>query len=198
MINTVRLGIFAGIAIAIGGTVFLNVGGIPGAVMFAFGLLAVVHYKLKLYTGTAGYVTRNSWGALGVILLANIFGCFISALLVRYTTPSLIESADAIVMKRLSLGPVKCGLLGIGCGLIMTTAVEFARKQQWLPLIFGVPVFILCGFTHCIADAYYYCMASASLLADNALSVSTVYVAIVIGNLAGCNLYRLFVPKNQN
>ncbi|MCF0208113.1 MAG: formate/nitrite transporter family protein [Bacteroidaceae bacterium] len=195
MINTIRLAIFAGIAIAIGGTVFLNVGGVEGAVLFAFGLLTVVHYKLKLYTGTAGYVTRSTWGSLGVILFSNIVGCFLTALLVRYSLPSLVETADAILQKRLALGPVKCGLLGIGCGLIMTTAVEFGRKQQWLPLLFGVPVFILCGFTHCIADAFYYCMASTTLLADNAANVLLVYISIVLGNLAGCNLYRLFVSK---
>lgn len=195
--NTIRLAIFAGIAIGIGGVVFLNIGGIPGAVLFAFGLLTVVHYKLKLYTGTAGFVTRDSWGSLGIILLANIFGCLLTALLVRYCTPALIETADAILQKRLALGPIKCGLLGIGCGLIMTTAVEFARKQQFLPLLFGVPVFILCGFTHCIADAFYYCMASTSLLAENALDVLFVYLSIVVGNLAGCNLYRLFVPKEK-
>lgn len=193
MIETIRRGVFAGITIGIGGTVFLNVGGVVGAVLFAFGLLAVVHYKLKLYTGTAGYVTRNSWGNLGMILLANIIGCFVTAMLVRYCEPDLVKTADAILQKRLSLGPVKCGLLGIGCGLIMTTAVEFARKQQFLPLLFGVPVFILCGFTHCIADAYYYCMVSPDLLMDNLASVLVVYISIVIGNLAGCNLYRAFV-----
>lgn len=76
-------------------------------------------------------------------------------------------------------------------------AVQFGRKQQWLPLLFGVPVFILCGFTHCIADAFYYCMASPSLLLGNAGMILLTYVLVVIGNLAGCNLYRLFVDKKD-
>ena len=195
--NTFRLAIFAGIAISIGGTVFLNIHVILGAVLFAFGLLTVVHYKLKLYTGTAGYVTRSTWRALALILLANIIGCVLTALLIRYTTPSLTHAADTIVQKRLLLGPLKSGLLAIPCGLIMTTAVEFARKQQFLPLLFGVPVFILCGFTHSIADAFYYSMASRTLLADNAISVLTIWGGVVLGNLAGCNIYRLFIPKDS-
>lgn len=193
----IRLAIFAGIAISVGGTVFLNVGGLAGAVLFSFGLITVIHYKLKLYTGTAGFVTKDSWNQLGIILLFNIIGCLASALLVRTGAPQLVDAADAIVAKRIAAGPVRCGLMGIGCGLIMTTAVQFGRKGQWLPLLFGVPVFILCGFTHCIADAFYYCMASIDVLAGNAGMILLTYILVVIGNLAGCNLYRLFVDKED-
>ncbi|MCF0177336.1 MAG: formate/nitrite transporter family protein [Bacteroidales bacterium] len=195
MWNIFRLSVFAGICLGVGGTLFLNVGGIAGAIMFAFGLITIVHYKLKLYTGTAGFTTRGKWGELALILLGNIVGCFILSLMIRYCAPDLVEAADKILAKRLSLGWVKCGLLGIGCGLIMTTAVQFARRGQWLPLLFGIPVFILCGFTHSIADAFYYCMASVDMLVENAQDVACVYLSIVLGNLAGCNLYRLFIDK---
>ena len=40
------LAILAGICIAIGGTVNLRVGGVAGAVLFAFGLTTVVYYGL--------------------------------------------------------------------------------------------------------------------------------------------------------
>ena len=40
------LAILAGICIAIGGTVNLKVGGVAGAVLFAFGLTTVVYYGL--------------------------------------------------------------------------------------------------------------------------------------------------------
>ena len=39
--------IIAGICISIGCVVNLRVGGVAGAVLFSFGLLAVVHYKLN-------------------------------------------------------------------------------------------------------------------------------------------------------
>ena len=51
--------ILAGICISLGGAIFMKLGGIIGAIMFAFGLLSVVHFKLPLYTGTAGFITLN-------------------------------------------------------------------------------------------------------------------------------------------
>jgi formate/nitrite transporter FocA (FNT family) len=59
LFNTFKSAILAGICIALGGAVFLKAGGIIGAVLFSFGLLTVVHYKLKLYTGTAGFIEVN-------------------------------------------------------------------------------------------------------------------------------------------
>jgi len=47
-IAILRSAIIAGICISIGCVVNLRVGGVAGAVLFAFGLLAVVHYKLNL------------------------------------------------------------------------------------------------------------------------------------------------------
>lgn len=188
-----RSSVFAGIAISLGGTVYLQVGGLAGAVLFSFGLLTVVHYALKLYTGTAGFIGKKDFPMLAVVLAGNLVGCFLTAMAVRYASPDCVAVADGILNKRLACGPLKCGVLGIGCGLIMTTAVNFARKQQMLPLLFGVPLFILCGFTHCIADAFYYCMASGNLIGTHLPMVLAVYASIVIGNFLGCNLYRLFV-----
>lgn len=195
MFKIFKLAIFAGIAIAVGGTAFLRTGGIEGAVMFSFGLITVIHYGLKLYTGTAGFITRHTWVELGIILVGNIVGCAIAASLVCYCLPFLVQKADAIADARLELGVLRCGLLGIGCGMIMTTAVQFARQKKFLPLLFGVPVFIMCGFTHCVADAFYYSMASADFWTANYIKIIPVYLATVMGNLAGCNLYRIFVKQ---
>jgi formate/nitrite transporter FocA (FNT family) len=70
----------------------------------------------------------------------------------------------------------------------MTTAVEFARKGKMLPLLLGVPVFILCGFAHSIADAFYFLVSPAEQLLKG--DVLVVYVCEVLGNFIGCNLYR--------
>ncbi|MBO5932158.1 MAG: formate/nitrite transporter family protein [Bacteroidaceae bacterium] len=214
MKEILKLSIFAGIAISLGGTVFLNVGGVAGAVLFAFGLITVVYYKLKLYTGTAGFIKKGELKDLLLILLGNIIGCFFTAMTVKLcasdvvilsfdalsqtsqsTGNAITVAADGIVQKRLATGPVKCGILGIWCGMIMTTAVNFARKGQMLPLLFGVPLFILCGFTHCIADAFYYCAASWDAVSAQPLKLLITYLFTVLGNFAGCNLYRLFVKE---
>lgn len=204
MIKTLRSSIFAGIAIGTAGFGFLasgvqseTYGSLVGAVLFSFGLLTVVGYKLRLYTGTAGFIKKNEVGTLFLILLGNIIGCFIASLLARVTPLAIQEAAQKILELRLRTGALRCGLLGIGCGFIMTTAVQFARQKQYLPLLFGVPLFIVCGFTHCVADAFYYLCVPLDFWMDNALDILTVYISIVLGNLIGCNLYRIVLAKDQ-
>ena len=183
------LAILAGICISIGCVVNLRVGGVAGAVLFAFGLTTVVYYGLKLYTGTAGFIRRQGdWSMLVMVLIGNIIGCLLTAWLIGYAQPDCIEPAAKILAGRLAKGPLACFLLAIGCGFIMTTAVEFARKGKMLPLIFGVPVFILCGFAHSIADAFYFLVSPFTQLWQT--EVLIVYIAEVLGNFVGCNLYR--------
>ena len=183
------LAILAGICISIGCVVNLRVGGVAGAVLFAFGLTTVVYYGLKLYTGTAGFIRRQGdWSMLVMVLIGNIIGCLLTAWLIGYAQPDCIEPAAKILAGRLAKGPFACFLLAIGCGFIMTTAVEFARKGKMLPLIFGVPVFILCGFAHSIADAFYFLVSPFTQLWQT--EVLIVYVAEVLGNFVGCNFYR--------
>ena len=191
----IRSSIIAGIYIGIAGFGYLAEKSIIGAVLFAFGLLAVVHYGLKLYTGTAGFFKKGEFGQLFLILVGNLIGCLLVALIARCSPLPLQETAQNLLIGRLSAGPLDGGVLAIGCGFIMTTAVQFGRQSKFLPLLFGVPLFITCGFPHSIADAFYYLCVPVSFLADNALEVIIFYVSIVIGNFIGCNLYR--VISNQ-
>lgn len=204
MIKLLRSSIFAGIAIGTAGFGFLAsgvqteaYGSLVGAVLFSFGLLTVVGYKLKLYTGTAGFILKNEVGSLFLILLGNIIGCFLVSMLARITPLAVQDAAQNILELRLRTGALRCGLLGIGCGFIMTTAVQFARQKQYLPLLFGVPLFIVCGFTHCVADAFYYLCVPVAFWKANALHILAVYACIVLGNLVGCNLYRIVLAKDQ-
>lgn len=198
-----RSSIFAGIAIGTAGFGFLAAGlqtaygSLAGAVLFSFGLLTVVGYKLMLYTGTAGFISRTEVGDLFLILLGNIVGCLCVSLLARVSPLEIQAAAQKVLQLRLDTGALKCGLLAIGCGFIMTTAVNFARKGQYLPLLFGVPLFIVCGFPHCVADAFYFLCVPFTFIKAHFLSVMGLYICIVLGNLAGCNLYRIVLSKDQ-
>ena len=190
------LAILAGICISIGCVVNLRVGGVAGAVLFAFGLTTVVYYGLKLYTGTAGFIRRQGdWMMLLTVLLGNIVGCLLSAWMIAYAQPDCVEPAANILAGRLAKGSWACSLLAVGCGFIMTTAVEFARKGKMLPLLLGVPVFILCGFTHSIADAFYFLVSPREVLLS--ADVLWLYIAEVLGNFVGCNLYRWTTVSTQ-
>ncbi len=190
VVQIIKSSILAGICIGIAGFGYLAEKSIVGAVLFAFGLLTVVHYKLKLYTGTAGFIVKGEVGTLFLILLGNLVGCFIVSLIARCSPMPLQETSQKLLEGRLATGPLKGGILAIGCGFIMTTAVTFARKDKNLPLLFGVPLFIMCGFPHCVADAFYYMAVPVPFLVEHWLEVLVFYVSIVAGNFVGCNLYR--------
>ena len=59
---------------------------IAGSIPFSFALLAVVNYKLLLFTGTAGFIKKNEGGRLTLILLGNIVGCLLVAMMTRLSS----------------------------------------------------------------------------------------------------------------
>lgn len=204
MTKLIRSSILAGIAIGCGGYGFLAsgiqaeaYGPLFGSILFCFGLMTVVAYKLALYTGTAGFIKKNEIGKLFIILGGNIVGCFIMGLITRVSPLDIQTAAENVLSLRIDRGPIRCGLLGIPCGFMMTTAVTFARRKHYIPLLLAVPLFIVCGFTHCIADAFYYSCVPFEYLRDHALQTLIVYLSIVLGNLIGCNLYRIILPDHE-
>jgi len=161
-LNLFLSAVMSGLCISIGCIVNLKVGGIAGAVLFTFGLITVVHYKYALYTGTAGFI--KSWDDFGklfsVIFMGNILGCFFFAICLNVTDclQELHESVIPIIQQRNSQSLWSALVRSILCGFLMTTAVKFARENRWLPLLFAVPLFILAGFYHSIADWFYLTM----------------------------------------
>lgn len=195
IVDVLRSSVLAGVCIGIAGFGYLVTRDIIGSVLFAFGLLTVVGYKLKLYTGTAGFIQKGEVGTLLLILLGNIFGCLLVSLMARMSPFEIQASAQSVLEGRLAIGPLRGGALAIGCGFIMTTAVTFARQGNNLPLLFGVPLFIVCGFPHCVADVFYYLTVPFSFWAEHLGDILLFYVSIVIGNFIGCNFYRWVMFK---
>jgi len=186
--------ILAGICIGLGGAIFMKLGGVVGAIMFAFGLLTVVHFKLPLYTGTAGFIKVNEvdeYIKMFIILVGNIIGCAFLSLLNVDDMMSNNEIACNIIQKRIDVGYLQCLANAIGCGLIMTLIVQAGRDKNLLLILFGIPLFILLGFYHSIADAYYVQYVNPRLL----LNYIPSYLVIVIGNFIGCNIPRIFKYK---
>ena len=203
MFKTFRSAVIAGFTIGLAGFGYLSMigvlNGVVGAIVFAFGLLTIVAYKLKLFTGTAGFISMNKkdLGDLLLILVGNVIGCGIVALMTRLSPNDINCVAERILTGRIVNGPLKSGLLAIGCGFIMTTAVTFARKGNMLPLIFGVPLFIFCGFPHCLVDAFYILISPVNFVGGTAGLVFATYGCVVVGNFIGCNLYRTVLPDEE-
>lgn len=195
--NIFRSSVFAGILIAIAGYGFLA-GQAVGIFLFILGLAAVVSYKLKLFTGTVGFINWREIPNLVIILLGNVLGCWLVSLIAKVDTVLGIQTAaQTVLQSRLQLGWLACGIKAIGCGVLMSAAVEFSRRGvdfgYWVPLLFAVPLFIHCGFPHCVADAFYFLTCPNSVLMDSGWDLLSVYGSIVVGNSIGCNIYRLLL-----
>jgi formate/nitrite transporter FocA (FNT family) len=186
-----RQALFSGVLIGLGGAGFLALGGIPGAVIFAFGLISVVLSGVPLYTGKAGVMpVKETWKLLE-IWFWNVIGCILIGILLKYTGGQYSATANTIVEARFQSGYLGSFLKAVGCGLIIDIAVYLYRKcNSLLPVIFGVPLFILCGFYHSIADVVYL-TASWKWYPE----ILWYYPMIFLGNYVGCNLRRVILPK---
>ena len=186
-----RQSLFAGILIGLGSTGYLALGGLPGAIIFAFGLIGVVLSGSLLYTGRAGVMPPREIGKLSQIWFFNILACVVIGLVVMSLGGEPVERARTVVAGRLAQGPWRSFLRAVGCGLIIDIAVWMYRTtKNILPVLFGVPLFIVCGFYHSIADVVYLVAAwkwSPAIL--------WYYPIIVVGNYVGCNIRRIVLPK---
>lgn len=186
----IRKSLFAGLLIGLGACGFLALGGIPGAVIFAFGLIGVVLSGAALYTGRAGVMPLRETGDLALIWLFNVVGCVLLGLMMASLGGEAVERAQAAVAARLAQGPWRVFLRAVGCGLIIDIAVWLYRTtKSMLPVLFGVPLFIVCGFYHSIADVVYIVAAW-----DWSLGLLWYYPLIVVGNYVGCNVRRIVLP----
>lgn len=191
------MSVFAGLLIGVGGLVYLRVGGVAGAVLFAFGLLSVVMCGAQLFTGKAGFLPYKDLLKLIIMLAGNAVGCFIAAIIASYCgSEAFTANLETIINARLAASWHALLVTSAGTGMIMTLAVYGARQKHYLPLLFGVPVFILCGLPHCVADAFYY--AAALLYGKFELSLLIAWLWAIIGNYIGCNAPRWFMGKQFN
>ncbi len=158
-------GILAGGMVSVGGTVLLSCDNrYLGAVFFSIALLSICWFGFNLYTGKVGFLYANHskaaleeafWGLLG-----NFLGTLLFGLLIGLALPQLRDAAAAACEKRLTQLPLQTLLRGCFCGLLMYAAVWIYREKKTpLGILFCIPVFILCGFEHSIADMFYFALA---------------------------------------
>lgn len=170
-VNFLIKGIYAGIMIGIGGTVYLSVENpVIGSFLFSIGLLMICMYGMNLYTGKIGYVLINKFNyvyELLLSLLGNFIGTFLVARMILYTRVAKIgERALAMSSVKLNDNLLSIFVLSIFCGMLMYIAVNNYKKStneigKYIGIFMCVMVFILCGFEHCVANMYYFSVACA-------------------------------------
>lgn len=162
MLKTLRESLCAGILITIGGTVFLSCENkTVGAVLFSVALLCICYKSYYLFTGKIGYIVEQQKKAdfvnLAVGLFGNLIVTFLIGMMLREILPNIGEKAAEMCSAKLAQYPLHTFIRGFFCGILMYLAVSiYKEKNTALGVLFCVPVFILCGFEHSIADMYYF------------------------------------------
>ena len=64
-------------------------------------------------------------------------------------------------------------------------------ERTWIPLLFSVPVFILVGFLHSVADAFYIFGCGLDWIKENFQEIWWRWLLVVLGNFVGCNLGKI-------
>lgn len=188
-------GFLSGMLITLGAYAFLNVGGAIGALLFAFGIISIVKLQIPLYTGVAGTDIKfiDKIEVLGQNIAGSLVASFLLALC--YTQKIPFETAQGITAAKLATPLYISFIKAIMCGMIVDISVYLSKQtNSTIPLIFGIPLFILCGFNHSIADVTYIILGADGNM-DNLLRLTWYYTLCIIGNYVGCNIRKICLNK---
>ena len=152
MKELINKSIGAAILISLGNYALLKLGNPIGPVIFALGLLGVCYMGQNLFTGKCGFLIEdkiNIWDLL-IILVVNLIAGYLCGLVYSLADKEIVTNAIAKVATwDFSMAFFIKGIL---CGVIMYIAVFLYRKGTPLGIVYGIPLFIFCGFQHCIAN----------------------------------------------
>ena len=165
----------SGVMIGIGGTAFLlslnlfdTWGKLIGSMLFSLGILAIVMFEMKLFTGLISDIpemgAKNLW-KLPVCFLGNMLGVLFTAFLVYYSplSESVVPQAQTMMSTKLNaeLWGLKALSSSILCGFLITLsigAVNYAPRKglsTTVGVMFPIVVFAFCGFDHSVANTLY-------------------------------------------
>ena len=157
---------------------------LAGAIFFSFGLLTICFFNFNLFTGKCGYYIQDKISLMSLtnILFINLFSGFVFGKITAIALPNLVTIAQGKVENWYVISGFEYFLLAAMCGVVMFIAVELNKRSTLFGIFLGVPLFIICGFQHCIANVILLGIA-------NNLTNSALYYLIIaiVGNFIGAN-----------
>lgn len=156
-----------------------------GAVMFSVALLCICLKGYALFTGKVGFIPekhgREEFSVLLLGLLGNAIGTVLGGYLIRAGLPKLGEAAETLCQAKLLQLPGQTFVRALFCGILMYLAVSIYRDQKnVIGILFCIPVFILSGFEHSIADIFYF--AASGIVSVKAFGFLWM---VILGNSVG-------------
>lgn len=142
----------AALLIGLGDYVLLKLGNPLGPFLFSFGLLGVCAMGANLFTGKCGFLFEDKIKPLhlALILAGNLVAGYLFGLMFSVCDSTIVTAAqEKVASWDFSWAFFIKSIL---CGVIMYLAVAIYRKGSKLGILLGVPLFIFCGFQHCIAN----------------------------------------------
>ncbi len=186
MLKSLRLGVAAGIMISIGGAVYLSCDSkYIGAILFTVALLSICIRGYALFTGKVGFIVeshkKDDVASLMLALLGNLIGTVLCGVLLRAAIPQMGDTAEAICTGKLTQMWASTLVRAFFCGVLMYIAVSIYREKKTIVgILFAIPVFILSGFEHSIADMFYF--AASGIVSPGAFGFIWI---VIIGNAVG-------------
>lgn len=206
--NVLLLGILAGGAISLGSFGYIlsvnYLNNIFGSIIFSIGLLLVCFFGLNLYTGKIGKVFDNKPNYLLDLLImyiGNFIGALICGLLLNVfisSNQNLVTIASSVSTTKLysNVGFLPLLISSLFCGMMVYIAVDFYKKGsnefiKIFGLVISVTLFVLCGFSHCVANMFYLSL-SKDLFNNFSNSILSILIA-TLGNSIGAILLDLIL-----
>ena len=197
----VVLAFLAGFVIALGCLInLISQNSVVGAVFFTTGLFLVLTRGYDLFTGKVAYIFDNDYKYslyLIVMWIGNMLGAGLLAVMTRYSSlyNKIAEKAETIMTSKLGQSHLSVFILAILCGVIIFLAVENFKNNpheigKYFGLVFLIPLFILCGFEHCVANMYY-CFVTNGQICDKIVFLTISTLGNTVGSLA-CNAIKKY------
>ena len=187
-IELINKSISAALLISLGNYALLKLGNPIGPVIFAFGLLGVCYMNLNLFTGKCGFFIENKIKIkdLLIILVVNLLFGYLLGLVFSITDKEIVE----VAIKKVASWDISISFFikSLLCGIIMYIAVFMYKKGTPLGIIYGIPLFIFCGFQHCIANI---------ITLGVAKTFNFSIVICILGNFIG-SLFMCFTSRYYN
>ena len=191
-VELINKSVGASILISLGVYALLKLGNPIGPVIFALGLLGVCYMGQNLFTGKCGFVIEDRIKILDllIILIVNLIAGYLIGLMYSTMDTEIFKTAVSKVASwDFSL---TFFLKSIMCGVIMYICVIMYKKGTPLGILFGIPLFIFCGFQHCIANI---------ITLGVARSIHSSIIICIIGNFIGSLIMWYFskdvIKKNK-
>lgn len=166
--------IFGGIMVSIGGVGLLismsafegAMGTLVGSIIFSLAMFVVTAFGLYLTTGLSTRILTMGWKnmwTLPVSLFFNVVGIAFTASLVRCSHVQVIETANAVMVKKLCANGwglhsicsgILCGML-IGLSVLLSKYSHKKNLSASVGVLFPIIVFVFCGFDNSLANVYY-------------------------------------------